>query len=281
MVWMRYVGIAIFMLFGYSLFSFFLSVMPPKVNSSITPGDLDMEYENISFTTEDGIEIAGWWVPGKETNKTVILGHGYPFDKGNILQATSWLSPDYNLLYYDHRSFGESQGWFTTAGARERLDVEAGIEHAVERTEEPIILYGFSLSGASMLLANKSDVNGMIIDSAYATLQDIIERNYFFLGPFKLPFVELAKLYGKIFFGINTDSVRPVDEIRGLDIPVFLIHGSDDKQIPVDNTKRLYKAANKNSTKLWIVEGASHGRTISKNKEEYQSRIKEFIDSIE
>ena len=93
-----------------SLLQFFINIHPPRYHDKDRPDDYNLKYENVSFTTSDNIKIKAWLVPSKKANATVIIGHGYPFDKGNILPVAKFLYPDYNLLYYDHRYFGESEG---------------------------------------------------------------------------------------------------------------------------------------------------------------------------
>jgi len=86
-----------------SLAQFILSIHPPRYYESKTPEDYFLAYENVSFNTSDGIKISGWLLRSKKANGTVIVGHGYPFDKGNIFPVAKFLYPDYNLLFYDHR----------------------------------------------------------------------------------------------------------------------------------------------------------------------------------
>ena len=45
-----------------------------------------MEYENVTLKTSDGIELDAWYVPShKDTNKPIVVLHGYPYDKGKRL----------------------------------------------------------------------------------------------------------------------------------------------------------------------------------------------------
>ena len=261
----------------FSLLQFLLSIFPPKERSPVTPDEFGLRYENVSFTTSDGIKIAAWWIPGKG-NKTVIVGHGYPFDKGNIIQATTWLHPRFNVLYYDHRSFGQSKGRVTTAGPREAKDVEAAVRFVQRKKKGPIALYGFSLSAAAMLMANHSGVKAIVSDSTYASMDNMIHRIYALFGPFRWPFVFFTKAYSLIFLGINANDVVPAKNLARTDVPVFLIHGSKDSQIPVKNAHELYNAANKNKTTLWIVEGADHGQSIEVAGNEYVRKVTEFLE---
>ena len=111
-----------------SFLEFFISIHPPRFRSQRTPAEYNIPYENVSFKTSDGITIKGWLIKSKKANSTVIVGHGYPFDKGNILTVGRFLYPDFNLLFYDHRYFGESSGLVSTVGIKEVEDVKAAIE---------------------------------------------------------------------------------------------------------------------------------------------------------
>ncbi|MBI4451194.1 alpha/beta hydrolase [Candidatus Woesearchaeota archaeon] len=257
-----------------SFVQFLLSIMPPKYRSVATPDDYGLKHENVSFKTSDGIVIAAWWIPGK-ANKTIVVGHGYPFDKGNILPAVLFLHPEFNLLLYDHRSFGKSSGAITTAGAREPRDVEAAIRWVQRRHKGVIGLYGFSLSAASMLMANTSGVNAIVADSSYASLDTMVHRTFAIFGPLRHPFVWLTRLYAWLFLGISTKDVAPENAIRRVGVPVLLIHGSEDSQIPAENSRAIHANADKSVAELWIVQGADHGEAVG--LPEYKSKVKAFF----
>ncbi len=36
-----------------------------------------IEYDNVSFTTSDGIHLYGWWFPFMASQQTIILLHGF------------------------------------------------------------------------------------------------------------------------------------------------------------------------------------------------------------
>ena len=70
-----------------------------------------MAYQDVSFRTADGLTLRGWHIPSvKTTGKNLILLHGYPADKGNILPALAFLHEDFNLLLFDFRYLGKSEG---------------------------------------------------------------------------------------------------------------------------------------------------------------------------
>src|SRR5262249_57651862 len=115
---LRVVLIAFSGLIIISLWGFYSSIRPPKIVSSVTPRDLKMNYEDVSFRTADGLTLCGWHIPAAQrTEKTLILLHGYPADKGNILPSLSFLHEDFNLLLFDFRYLGKSEGSYSTARA--------------------------------------------------------------------------------------------------------------------------------------------------------------------
>lgn len=268
-------AIAGFVLF-LALIQLFVSIHPPRYYDDNKPSDYGLEYENVSFTTADKIKIKGWLIMAENARGTVIVGHGYPFSKGNILPVAKFLYPEYNLLFYDHRYLGESSGKITTIGIKEVEDVKAAVRFVRSRLgeDEKIALYGFSLSAAAMLMA-KQDVNAIVADSSYADLEMMLEHVYAGFGIFKLPFVKLTKLLARLFLGVDINNASPVNAVKDYDAPILVIHGKLDSQIPVENAYKL-KASNP-AIELWVVDNADHGQAYALAKQKYEARIKSFL----
>ena len=95
--------IVAFLLFT-SLWGFYISVRPPKIVSTITPKELGFVYEEVTFTTRDGLTLSGWFVPSSakvsasKPIKTIILLHGYPADKGKHFASPFFLSEIQSLF---------------------------------------------------------------------------------------------------------------------------------------------------------------------------------------
>ena len=273
---LKVVLITIGFIIFFSLLQFVVSIHPPKYTYPNTPDQYGLIHESISFTTNDGIEIKGWLIPAENANGTVIIGHGYPFNKGNILPVTKFLHPEYNLLYYDHRYFGESSGWITTVGVKEVEDVKAAVEFTKKRfPDKPIALYGFSLSASAMLMSN-TNVNAIIADSPYANLELMVGQVFKYLGPLKWPLVKTTNLWASMLLGINPKKVSPAEAVKGSTIPIFLVHGEKDTQIPVENSYLIQESNPK--IKLWIVEGSDHGQAFNLVEKEYQKKMKSFLE---
>jgi len=181
-----------------------------------------------------------------------------------------FLHPEYNLLLYDHRYFGESEGYITTVGIKEVYDVKAAVDFAKKRSRKPIALYGFSLSAFSMLMSN-TDVKAIIAEAPYANLHLMIKQVYSKFGPIKWPFVEVTRALGWLILGVDAKKVA----VTNITVPVLLIHGDKDSQIPLEHSYLIKE--NTPEIELWIVEGADHGEPHALLGKEYEKKVKDFL----
>ncbi len=265
-------------IFIFSFLVFLMYLRPPKFTTDITPEKFNLEYEKISFQTKDGLTLRGWFVPSNYSNSTIIIGHGFPFDKGNVLPVTKFLNEHYNLLYYDFRYFGESDGEVTTIIHKERDDLLRAIDYLKKRDDVGNIgILGFSLSAANALLVNSEDVKAIVSDSSFMSVEEILKVVYFvFPGFLKYPFVWMTALYAKVFLGVNILGISPMMSVKTLDTPILFIHGEHDSQIPLRHSEILHE--NALNSELWIVKGADHGMSYAVDPIEYKTRIMNFFD---
>ena len=259
-----------------SLWGFYISIRPPKIVSSITPRTYNMQYENVSFQTADGITLRGWHVPSaNEANKTLILLHGYPADKGNILPALAFLQKDFNLLLFDFRYLGESEGSYSTAGAKEVEDLLAAIRFLKSRAITEVGVWGFSMGGAVALMAieRAPEIRAVVAESSYASLSEMA-LEFFKVRLINYPIAYLIGLWAKLFLGIDLRDVSPAEKIRDSEIPILITHSSADAVIPFSQAKSLQQAlVNNPRAEFWFSEEFAHGQLHA----DYQKRIETFF----
>jgi pimeloyl-ACP methyl ester carboxylesterase len=197
-------------LIAFSLWGFYWAIRPLRITSSITPTTFGVAYENISFRTKDHVLLKGWYIPSPNPRaKTIILLHGYPADKGNILPSRMFLHSDYNLLLFDFRYFGDSEGNYSTAGKNEVLDLLAAIDYLKYRGIDKVYVWGFSLGGAVALMAAEktSAIQSVIAESSYARL-DWMAYEYYPFPLLRYPLGELTRFWAWLFLNINTKKYR-------------------------------------------------------------------------
>src|SRR5260221_1510904 len=126
---------------------------PDKENAILDPKVLGLAYEAVAFKSSDGVELKGWWVPVDGARGTVILVHGLNRSRIEMVRKTPFLHEHgWNALLFDLRHHGESGGEATTFGLKEREDVRAAIAEARRRSPAPVVLWGVSLGGASVVM---------------------------------------------------------------------------------------------------------------------------------
>jgi len=259
-----------------SLWGFYSSIRPPKIISSVTPRDLKMNYEDVSFRTADGLTLRGWYIPATQrTEKTLILLHGYPADKGNILPALSFLHEDFNLLLFDFRYLGKSEGNYSTAGAKEVEDLLAAIQFLKSRGVREVGVWGFSMGGAVALMAIEKapEIRAVVSESSYASLAEMTFELLRIPG-LNYPIAYLVGVWAKLFLGIDVTEASPADRIRNTKIHILLIHSSADAVIPFSHARSLQQALAKNpNAEFWFHEEYAHGQLAL----DYRNRVRDFF----
>lgn len=273
----RLIIYCLFIYFSLSFYFLYAYTHPSRFISRFVPKDLGLEYEDVILKTEDGIKLATWFIPQKNSNKAIIICHGYPADKGNVLGIAAFLAPHYNLLLFDFRAMGKSQGRFTTAGWRERQDFLTAIRFLKERGLNDIGAFGFSMGAAVILMSNSPDIKAIVSDSSYVSLESVLNLIFRNFGFFRYPLIGIIKLWAKLFFKIDVDEVSPLKYISEIKVPLFLIHSQQDSQIPVAHAQLLHKE--NPQSELWIIPEAEHGSGMALRQEEYQRRVLKFFSN--
>lgn len=265
-------------------------------------------HEEIEFKSrKDDITLKGVFFPSRhKSNKTIIIVHGYNQNRmlgGRTNTIADYLIPGgYNVLAFDLRGEGRSDGSLITFGYYEKYDVMGAVDYMKQRGKEgeKIALLGFSMGAATAIEAAEKDnrIDAVIADSPFRdlklfvtkdlvclsndlniiadNLEDIPYRSILRYLPFKDKIINItAKLCD-----IDIDEVSPMNAAKNLsEKPIFLIHGKNDRLIPYANSKEIYESIkNNHNAKLWITEGAGHIESLDKWQKEYLENIKAFLD---
>lgn len=280
-------GIVLGLITLLPLLNLILGILPPTFKTLDDPTHYGLRYEKVAFPTSDGLTLRGWFIPAAADGSTgekatILVGHGYPFDKANILRHARFLHSKFHLLFFDFRYFGESEGSYTTAGLLETRDVAAAVAYLKQRVDiDPsrIGAMGFSMSAAAFILARHPDIKAIVADSPYASLEDLVGRQFFFLpGPTKWPMVALTKLYARLLLGVDIRTAAPAQVVRELAVPLLLIHGEKDSQIPAEHGRQIYFNAGSTRTELWLVPNADHGQAHAIEGDRYETRVSTFLE---
>lgn len=255
---------------------FWIYAHPKRYISERRPESLGLAPERLKLATADGIGLDAWFIPHKSGKKTVIICHGYPMDKGDVLGLTRFLAADFNLLYFDFRATGRSGGFFSTGGAREVRDIDAAIGFLKSRgLGGGIGLFGFSMGAATALLSGNPAIKARALDSPYADLAEQLAYIFKDFGVLRRPLLAGIKGWSLLLMRVNLNAISPARRAAELKTPVLIAHGDADTQIPVRNAYDI-KAANP-AVELWLIKGAGHGENHDTAPREYEKRISAFF----
>lgn len=241
--WVAYAGIAMGVFVALSLVSFWLAVRPPRMTIPLVPADVKLAVEEIRIPTSDGLRLAAWLVPTPAAPAIVLL-HGYPAEKADMLPLAAALSRRFAVLLVDLRYFGRSEGRVTTLGFRERDDLRRAIDVLAQRGFDRVGVFGFSLGGAIAITAAADDprIGAVAAYSPFADLRMLAHELYAWMGPLRYPFVGLMRVWSRLVLGADVTAFPPVTAAARLSIPVYLIASRDDEQIGFRHAERLREA---------------------------------------
>ena len=246
----------------------------------------DIPFEDVTIHSFDGTRLYGWWMAAARRAPTVVVLHGVKKNRTDVLRAALVLRrAGFNILMFDGRAHGDSEGRYVTYGFYERRDVESAIQWLVKEkriSRNRVGLMGESMGAAIALqvVAHNDWIRAVWADSPFASLRRVSEE--FLRRVTKLPdavlnpvlwtSIQVANYRGKF----DVESVDPLSLASRIKCPVYLIHGTADQLIPPQHSQNIYEALC-GERELWVVEGARHARSIRHSKQEYSERLIRFF----
>ncbi len=244
-----------------------------------TPVQLGYAYQDVAFRDRAGLTLRGWWIPGTR-HETVVMVHGWTSSRREPMSKAGYLlDAGYNVLVFDLRGHGQSDGNYTTLGFTESDDVAAAVAFARSRDPGPIALLGYSMGGALAIEtgARDAEVSAVIEDSGFGSLDNVFRAGFQRVTdlpavPFGLPLVAI----GQVDLGIQLGAVRPVVDAARLHKPLLAIVGTADKVVPPSEGFDLFRAA-PGPKQLLVVPGAGHVDGYKVHKALYEQTVLSFL----
>lgn len=246
-----------------------------------SPAEYGLEFEEVTFNTSDGLILHGCWIPIPASDRAVVIlhGHGGSMD-WDIHRAPAFHAAGFNVLLFDFRAHGRSEGRLATFGYLERRDVLGAVEFLKERGMKRIGLLGFSYGGMASMLAAPicPDVNAVVTDGGPARARTAITGRCVEVGlPRWLagPLAWLAVTETSLRLGANLFRYEPVRWVGKIaPRPIFFIHGELDQYLP--DFDDLYAAAGE-PKEVWRLPEVGHTKASEVYPEEFRRRVVEFF----
>ncbi|MGA2849987.1 MAG: alpha/beta fold hydrolase [Terracidiphilus sp.] len=248
----------------------------------------DAELAEAAVTAEDGVVLRAWSLrPANGNGDAVILLHGVADNRMGMLgYAPLLLRHGFAVLLPDARGHGASGGDLVTYGAKEAGDVRRWFDW-VEREDRPQCVDGLGNSmGAAVLLESLRTTPGFCAVVAESPYADFREASFDRMGQWTgmgpwfgrtvlRPAVETGILYARARYGVDMGQNSPEDAVAASKVPVLLIHGKRDDNLPAYNSEMILarSRARGNGVELWEPAEAGHTGAAGAESEEYERRV--------
>jgi uncharacterized protein len=241
---------------------------------------LGAAYENVSFTTSDGLELKGWYVPSK--NGAAVIA--FPGRKGSQRPARMLAEHGYGVLVFDRRGEGESEGEPNSWGWGGDRDVKAAIDFLQTRTDvDPDRIGGIGLSvGGEMMLeaASETDELKAIVSEGAGARgfgEEMDQDQPDGLDRYLNAASSAVKSGALSVFTNQTPPPNLKDVVaRIAPRPVMFIAAPNSRH--GEELNRGYYAAAQEPKTLWEIPESSHVGGIEARPEEYERRVVGFFD---
>jgi len=236
------------------IFQHRLVYFPLKERYSTTPQMRGLAFERVTVPTEDGEQLAAWWIPASRRTEAVPV-------LGTVLMFSGM---GYNTLLVDYRGYGESSGEPSEAGTYRDataswswLTVTRGVKAS------DIVIFGESLGGGiATWLAAREKPRALILASTFSSIPDLGVEIY----PW-LPVRWLSRIHYNNFANFER-----------INMPVLIAHSRDDEIIPYAHGKRLYAIAKQPKVFLDLDGGHNEGFVFA--REDWAKAVQAFLAKL-
>lgn len=270
---------------------------PPRSMFRTDPASFGLtDYQLVNLITSDALTLRGRFFPAYHYEDylahsaiatprgSIILLHGYAGSHDTLLEYASWLvSAGYNVLAYDQRGCGQSDGERITMGALESMDVAAAISWLHGHGERKLAIWGFSMGGTTAILAAAAhpELRAVITDCAFAKLEREIESSMLERGYPRFITIPLSRMTAATLTNHlearrgDYDAVDVVSRIAPR--PLLLVHAAADTLVDPADAEALYEAASA-PCELWITPHSLHTQSYHDYPHAYQQRVLAILE---
>jgi dipeptidyl aminopeptidase/acylaminoacyl peptidase len=253
------------------------------VQARIGNPPIDLNAQPITFQSDSGATVHGWWCTAQDSRGVVLLLPGKGGNRLSMVDRARFLRcANYSVLLIDFQATGETKGDHITFGWKESRDVLAAVNFIQDKQPSSrIAIIGSSLGGSAALLATPPlKANALILESVYPTIEiatrNRLQNHFGWLGRFAEPLL-LGQLH--LWLGISANDLRPIDHIENVSCPILIISGEKDRNTTPSETRMLFSRA-QSSKQLWLIPNAGHVDLHNAAAREYESRVLAFLERM-
>jgi uncharacterized protein len=245
----------------------------------VPPNELGVAYENVSFTTSDGLRLVGWYIPSK--NGAAVIA--FPGRKGPQEKARMLARHGYGVLLFDRRGEGKSEGEPNSWGWGGDRDVKAAIAYLQGRPDvERGRIGGLGLSvGGEMMLDAASDTESLAaVVSEGAGARMFTEEMDQDLPPLEKATNAVPAWIKQASIAVFSNQSPPTnlkDLVPKITPRAMFLIAAPNAPTGEDLNRGYYRAAGQPKT-LWEIPESGHVGGLEARPAEYERRVIAFLD---
>jgi pimeloyl-ACP methyl ester carboxylesterase len=222
-----------------------------------------------------GVTLKGWRCQAAPPARgTIVYLHGIADNRSSATGVIQrFVARGFNVIAYDSRAHGDSQGDACTYGFFEKQDLRRVIDTL---GPGPVVLIGTSL-GAAVALQEAADdrrISAVVAAETFSDLRTVATERaprFFTSGVIERAF-DVAGAEGHF----RVDDVQPRQSAQRITAPVLVIHGAADSETPPAHSQRVYEAL-RGPKRLILVPGAGHNGSL---RSDIWKQIEQWIDEV-
>jgi pimeloyl-ACP methyl ester carboxylesterase len=235
----------------------------PRVVERGSPAQHGLPFREVSIRTANARRLFGWLVPacGSGAAPAVVLLHGWGGNAEMMLPlAVPLHRAGYGVLLFDARNHGRSDADGFSSLPRFAEDLDHVLDWLARQTEadpRALVALGHSVGAAAVLLAasRRRDLAAAVSIASFAHPRSMMRR---YLERFRVPHHPLGAYIGwyvQRVIGHRFDAIAPTTSIRKIGCPVLLVHGAQDKTVPVADAHAIYARRAGEHVRLRVLPG--------------------------
>ena len=212
------------------------------------------------------------------SGRTESLKYGYYF-------AIPYSQNSCNVLVFDPRAHGLSDGEFNTVGFEESKDIIAWAEYLRDNHNvKEIIFHGICIGAAGGILALTSGkcpdiVRGIVTEGMFPNFAESMKNHLIERKKPVFLMYDLINARMKHYTSHSMD-IGPIDVIEKLNVPLLMLHSKEDIYSTPEYAQKLYDLAGTKDKKIVWFEHGRHSMLRITDTELYDTSIESFLLSL-
>lgn len=250
-------------------------------NKGVEWGDSHRDCLRAVEVENDGLKLRGEYFDLGFDRCVVILSGRSESVKYCYFFAPPYEKAGYNVLVFDSRAHGLSEGKYNCVGIKEYRDLIKWIELAHSLGNSEVVLHGVCIGGSTAIFAATDPscpeyVTRLTVEGLFTSFYESFAEHTRRKGKPAFPVAQQMRLLCKRRLGIDIKKFAPERCIDRLKLPILMLHGKEDIFSVPDKAQELFdKCGSTDKTLLWFEHG-THSHLRYFNTESYDRAVMDF-----